>query len=149
MRHSKLMQRSKCCSTPHLLFYNRIQWRIGQFICPKQFIFQQFLARDDLCWETPCASTAYWWLYANTSVVLAIWTLAERCKLSYSTITAQTLPGSFLNLIFFWGDFSRKSKKKKKKIHFTEHILTVSSQRIFFPAWLWTEKPPRVAKGLH
>ena len=141
----------KCCSTPHLLLPNGIQWRIGQFIGPKQFIFQQSLTRDDLCWEMPHASTAYWWLYANMSVVLTIWTLFGRKK--QVVILCPHCPNTtwFSSFIFFWVPSPGKVKKKttiKKTPHFIERILIISSQRTFFSAWFWTEKSPRVAKGL-
>ena len=102
----------KCCSTPHLLLPNGIQWRIGQFIGPKQFIFQQSLTRDDLCWEMPHASTAYWWLYANMSVVLTIWTLFGRKK--QVVILCPHCPNTtwFSSFIFFWVPSPGKVKKK-------------------------------------
>lgn len=74
--------------------------------------------------------------------------LAERSKLSYSVLTAQMLPGS--QALFSSGCLLQEKlkKKKKKPLHFIEHILIISSQRTFFSAWFWTEKSPRVAKGL-
>lgn len=70
----------------------------------------------------------------------------ERSKLSYSVLTAQMLPGS--QALFSSGCLLQEKLKKKKNHFFIEHTLIISSQRTFFSTWFWTEKSPRVAKGL-
>lgn len=79
-------------------------------------MLQQSLPKDDLCYrEMPHASTAYWWLYANLSVVLTIWTLLGRKK--QVVILCPHCPNAtwFSSFIFFWVPSPGKVKKKKQK----------------------------------
>lgn len=75
----KLIQRSKY-NKLQLFFYNITQWRIKFPIT-----FQQFLAKDNLCWEMPSAFAAYLQLYADMFRVLL------ECKVTTGTWQKQVV----------------------------------------------------------
>lgn len=68
------------------------------------------------------ASTASWWLYANMSVVLTIWTLLGRKK--QVVILCPHCPNAtwFSTFIFFWVPSPGKVKRKKNTLLHWAHI---------------------------